>query len=420
MSRLDDYLDDRMDAAERARFEEELARDEELARKVEASLAVREALRGGDDELSPGFYTRTVARFSARRRRAPLGLTWSTVGLAAAALAAAAIFLPPLLREELPLDAEPAREREETGSSPVGTDPRGNRGLDPAQPAEAELGAPLRQVQAGAVDGSESLAPGKGDQPSQEPVEAKQKIAAGRVREDLQRQAPATPPTTVTQRSEGRAADKINEQAFEETVQVRSARISESQPVAPLPDAEPRHDLADSLERSQSEANVVASLKKEQQAAGRGALDVSSDDAGSDELAKNLDSAIADNRGLDRDAVRELEADLGLSTGVQALAAIELPRDLVGAGEIEARFGARRAPGSKASADAPAAPQTRFVVIGPRPGLDRCESLAVRRTEHAWEITFTDSGSGVGAVSCGLPLPDDGRPVRFQGGSDDE
>ena len=71
---------------------------------------VREALRSEEDGLSPGFYTRTVARFKAERRRPPFGLTWSTIGLAAATIVAALIFIPAALRDELPMpESTPVR-----------------------------------------------------------------------------------------------------------------------------------------------------------------------------------------------------------------------------------------------------------------------------------------------------------------------
>ena len=135
---LNDYLDDRMDTSERERFEERLVADEELARQLATEREIRKALRSGDEELSPGFYTRTVARFAAaRRRRLPLGVTWSTVGLAAATIAAAAIFIPVVLREELPEMPAAPRTQDEATRLPVdsGTD-KGDR---PGEDVESSL-----------------------------------------------------------------------------------------------------------------------------------------------------------------------------------------------------------------------------------------------------------------------------------------
>jgi len=55
------------------------------------------------------------------------------------------------------------------------------------------------------------------------------------------------------------------------------------------------------------------------------------------------------------------------------------------------------------------------VAIGRRPGLNACAALTVHRTDKAWEISYKDSGSSVGSVSCGIAIPDDGVEIRFQG-----
>jgi hypothetical protein len=76
---------------------------------------VRKVLRSEEEGLSPGFYARTVARFEAERRRPPFGLAWTTVGLAAATIAVALIFIPIALREELPAPAPARVEQERSG-----------------------------------------------------------------------------------------------------------------------------------------------------------------------------------------------------------------------------------------------------------------------------------------------------------------
>lgn len=110
---LNDYLDDLLDADERKRFEERLAGDEELAQQLALARDIRRELRSGEDELSAAFYTRTVARFSAQRRRLPFGLSWSTAGLALATIAVAAVFVPSVLREEIPDLPSAPQAREE-------------------------------------------------------------------------------------------------------------------------------------------------------------------------------------------------------------------------------------------------------------------------------------------------------------------
>ena len=117
MSDLNDYLDERMDDGEREAFERRLVNDPALERRVKEAREIRDALREGDEELSPGFMTRTVARFEQEQRpraRLPFGLTWSTAGLAVAGLAAAAIFVPLMFRGELASQIEELQPPEPT------------------------------------------------------------------------------------------------------------------------------------------------------------------------------------------------------------------------------------------------------------------------------------------------------------------
>lgn len=130
--RLQDYLDDRMSDAERSAFEARLAGDAELASRVEWHRSVAGHLRESE-ELSPGFYTRARARFeeSSRGAKGPRlpWLRWEVAGLAGAALLAAAIFLPGILREKPALQPGAAdqveapavdrRVREEAATPPL-------------------------------------------------------------------------------------------------------------------------------------------------------------------------------------------------------------------------------------------------------------------------------------------------------------
>jgi hypothetical protein len=101
-----DYLDGRLSDEERRRFEARLERDPELAAEVEALREIGSALREGDEELSPGFYTRARARFAEAQappaRRWFQLISWETAGLATAVLIAAALFVPSLVMREIP------------------------------------------------------------------------------------------------------------------------------------------------------------------------------------------------------------------------------------------------------------------------------------------------------------------------------
>jgi hypothetical protein len=96
--RLQDYLDGRLDETERARFEERLREDSELAERVRILEEARRVLREEPAELPPGFHARTRARFeeTAGRRRSVWHriVSWEAAGLAVATLVLAAFLLP--------------------------------------------------------------------------------------------------------------------------------------------------------------------------------------------------------------------------------------------------------------------------------------------------------------------------------------
>ena len=112
---LQDYLDARLPEAERSAFEERLAGDPDLARRVESYRRIGRELRESPADLPPGFYARARDRFEARHRKrrgwfAPL--SWETLGVASAAVLLAVLFLPAAL-DKPPFDffrgAEPAQ-----------------------------------------------------------------------------------------------------------------------------------------------------------------------------------------------------------------------------------------------------------------------------------------------------------------------
>jgi hypothetical protein len=210
--KLQDFLDGRMTDGERAAFQERLERDPELAHRVEAYREIGGALRGGDEELSPGFYTRARARFEsataapAPRRRWFRLVSWETAGLATAALLAMVLFLPGLLDRGSGLrdpetaeaegvdvaQAEPAPPDLETrpgfaddDAAPKPVDPKGSRG--------AGLDAPPATPPAERKN--ETLAAG-GEPAEPAGPESRPKRAAEKERsaDELQESVPATPP----------------------------------------------------------------------------------------------------------------------------------------------------------------------------------------------------------------------------------
>ncbi len=335
---LNDYLDDRLDADERERFEERLAGDEELGRRLASSREIRTALRSGDEELSSGFYTRTVARFAAARRRAPFGLTWSTVGLAAATIAAAAIFIPAVLREEIPEIPVAPRVREEAARLPL-----------------------------------DSIAD-NGDRVGEEVESSLQSV--GDVAND---RAPAE-------------QDK-DDVLVEKSIAVRQSK-SRDAPIGGLAKEAPK-------QQTPNEAPALLDDVEGYATPGR---------------VKRIDA------NESADSAREFGARTesvfyNLEHGSVPVP-VELRVDLIGVGEVEllsARNVQQRLGASGKKENESAAPVNRFVAIGRRPGLDACSALNVRRTDEAWEISYEESGSRLGSVSCGIDLPDDGVEIRFQG-----
>ncbi|NIL99672.1 MAG: hypothetical protein GTN89_01630 [Acidobacteria bacterium] len=364
---LNDYLDDRLEAAERKRFEERLATDETLARQLALAMRVRAELRDGDEQLSEVFYTRTVAHFSAAKRRLPFGLSWSTAGLALATAAAVAIFLPAVLQKELP-------------GMPGGAAP-----IEPRQRERAK-------------DATDTT------RKSDEPADEDRRLTDPRPDDDLGREA---------------AGD---EGSRLEHLVPHELREAPTPPPPALEEAEPERRLVVTAPSTRSQPVETELEEGQSLASGRGSVAKQADNL-------QLNAKVEDAKRVSADEVDKLEAYRGVLP-----AAVELQADLAGAGEVlvlDARdpalglsLGGKEKKQSRVESrlDAPAAATAanRFVAIGPRPGLDACTALRVRRTESAWEISFEESGSRVGSVSCGIEIPGDGAPIHFQGWPLDE
>jgi len=345
---LNDYLDDLLDTDDRKRFEERLAGDDQLARQLALAREIRRELRSGKEELSAAFYTRTVARFTAQRRRLPFGLSWSTAGLALATIAVAAVFVPSVLREEIPDMPSTPQTREEGPGKESSLKSIGH---------VADEFAPTDQ-------GKDDVAAAESFDESKPEF---QDVVGDRAPEDRERQVADKPA----------AAPEIAQQPKRKAAPVT---------------------LPDPLSKLQAEP---AERELEEQTLGRG---------------RSSGTAAVD--GLELDNESDFDA---------VPSAVELAVDLVGAGEIEVldTRDARLQPSSGrkgetkvatgSASPAPSVAASRFVAIGRHPGLDACAALTVRRTDRAWEITYENSGSSVGSVSCGIEIPADGIEIRFQG-----
>jgi hypothetical protein len=191
---LNDYLDGRMGPEEHEAFERRLQGDPELERRVKEAREVHDALREGDEELSPGFYARAVARFEAERRpRSPLpfGLSWSTAGLAVAGLAAAAIFIPMMLRGELTPQIEERRAERVESAKPADLKDETSKLSEEQTDAVSALGyaegAPDDESKNEAARGLAETEPAAANEPA--PAQAKKK----------QEQPAAPPPVEFSQ-----------------------------------------------------------------------------------------------------------------------------------------------------------------------------------------------------------------------------
>jgi hypothetical protein len=186
---LQDYLDDRMDAEQQRAFRRRLEREPDLAERLAEHRRLRDALRE-DEPLPPGFYTRTRAEFErrhgSRKRRGLRVLSWEAAGLATAAVLALALFVPGLIREELPgtpsvtgagravrqdsaaepgtsadADSPPAAEPEPAGvEESLGQQAGARSGLSTEERAKKEKAQPRQQLDADRFDAADNEAPG--------------------------------------------------------------------------------------------------------------------------------------------------------------------------------------------------------------------------------------------------------------------
>jgi hypothetical protein len=172
---LQDYLDGRLTAEQRAEIETLLGSDEELAGRVEAYREQGRALREDGPELSPGFYTRARARFEeahpVKKRGIYRLLSWEMAGLAAAAALAGILFVPglvqwggkgepfkeaqPVVEEKVQDDVAPIEQTEEGWEASGDEEPRREvmEMEAPPPPAKREKQAILQDARVEAADG---------------------------------------------------------------------------------------------------------------------------------------------------------------------------------------------------------------------------------------------------------------------------
>jgi len=211
--RLQDYLDGRLDDDARAEVEARLAKDPELARRVETWREAGRALRDDPAELPPGFYARARDRFE-KTAGAPRGfrlLSWETAGLAAAVVLVAALFGPELMR---------SRDAAHPSLAPAVAEPDLGRADLPAP------GAASPEVQPNA----------QAPPPAGRRAEKKMRAALEEAAPDEERSAPAdfapapgpAPEKETAPKREAEAASREARESFAEVEPMQSGRRDEA------------------------------------------------------------------------------------------------------------------------------------------------------------------------------------------------
>jgi hypothetical protein len=378
--RLQDYLDGRMPADERARFEDQLERDPDLAALVRADTEAGTALREGDEQLSPGFYTRARAHFKASarpagRRRFRL-LSWETAGLSAAVLLAGALFVPMMFRDgqrEQAFTAPPERALEALAE-------------DEALVADDETIVEKQAIAEDAEDAGEGATldalgyTAGGDDKDEAPKKLASEPQRKREKGPALDEAPA--PSDAPARGDVATPEPVPEERAE-------AQYAPAPPAAPA--QAPR-------QRSQKAAPMAV----EQEA-----------DAG--ESYRDARDAAQEVAGEDRRGAMGFAGSLEL----HLVRGVPLPEGLVDPGELRrveneeswARMLAKAGAGRAALGVYD--PRRRLVLIGSLAAPFDCLRITVRQAGANYVITLSppSDASSVATHGCGVPLPRDGRGV---------
>lgn len=374
--RIHDYLDGRLSESERAEFEARLADDAGLAERVQRYREIGGALRDDDAELSPGFYARARAEFSARQapERHPWlrWLSWESAGLVAATALAIAVFVPGLMRDETAFSVteRPSEQR----SAPKNAPPE-SRDEDDATAEKLRVGAPTdsrkkkeqrRDLQSSGVLQDEQLLEEKVEQQDASPPDGARDVEQDRF-------APAPPRPKSSDR--GAPEEGLSR---EESVRQLEPATGASAP-GDTPSLAP---AGRTFAFTGSEAN------------GR--------------VARPLPPGV-----VSRDEVRVVAAG-GLA---------DLLREARGPAPKRSREAAAPEPDAEAESETlgSAASAHRVVLIGPRERAFSCAGIRVLREPESWRIVISPAGpaESLDEHGCELNLPDDGLPFRVEQTADE-
>jgi len=349
--RIQEFLDGRLETAERQAFEDELRDDPKLAQRVAFLREVGEALRAEPDPLPPGFYTRLGARFGSipETRRWFRPVSWETAGLIAAVALAAVLFLPSLVRREiadLPGAMAPAGDR---------------RAVETAEPAEAQ---PSRRPE-----------PAKEERFAESPGVAEQETLVDEL--DEQETVPVEP-----------TASKLKKAA-------KGAPETDRESFAPVPPSAPSADSGrvegSTRESAAKDDADAAAPQPEPLRQDRAAAPSEAEPQALGDRFQPVGSARSEEARTVQDA---------------ALAGAPLEPGTVGPGIV--RLVEPIDDERKRMAQSLAAP-LRSILVGPRETALDCGGARLRVTADGYEILLARGESRHG---CRFDLPGDGRPVR--------
>ena len=376
--RIQDYLDGRMNEAERGAFEAQLAGDATLARRVEDYRIAGQALRADPPALSPGFHTRLRARYEAARRPAPRWfrlLSWETAGIATAVVLAVALFTPFLFRQGLapaePAALEPMLELERQQRTDEYAEPPAGQET-PGRSSRIVLDEKEQAAKVGTDDLDEPEA--KPDAAENEEREwAPAPPVARDLRDAEQKNEPQDEVGSLEETGEGEKAARKKEEAG-----VRKAGVAEDA-AAPAP-----------LEAAPSQEK----LKKRDVGGEQDAFRARSELSG---MASAPQGFELQPGAVDPGAVVEVTDEAGWNVLIRGQATDRFA-DTGGLGEL-----------------GDYTPGVRIVLVGPRGHAVDCRRTIVRSTEETYEIRLVPPAPGTSehVHGCAVRLPDDGRSIRI-------
>lgn len=406
---LQDYLDDRLPAEERAAFEARMREDRELSARVEACRRIGSALREAPPELSPGFYTRARARFEAAqrpRRRWFRLVSWESAGLATAVVLVASIFLPPLVRRDLPAVGRAAapevRPVAGVRADKVQAKPAA-RPVDEGRPDEAKSEATTRSL-------SEVRREEAQTEPAAPEAEEAARAALAREKSAPAAAAGATVTDEVGPQKRNAPAPPPPRPATGDVVESHERRQ-----FAPAPAVAGRDERADL--GTAGEPETTAALPRAATSPPPAEVIEGRDNDDSSDLAARNDQPARSTYESRVTGVSHLTPSADAAVDALPVDSYDLPDGVVEAGTVRELTDPRaiaellgRLGGPAKRAEADSGP-TRLVLIGRSTPAFTCRPARLERTGDRYVILLpAASASATPGGGCAVALPDDSLP----------